>query len=212
MDGREQQDRVAKRAAEHFLGGRAGTPDAAVDRAIDEERRLHPGDRAPRRPSRARLRAHAQAVEESEIGTAGRTRRIEDTLLEALDLLAALEEVVVTEDPDGSTLPLPEVYGRAARGEFDLDPQVHARVTTSLSCAVLAAALADHGFSDARCGSTRTRHGVLDRIEVDGAFATHAIVRIPPRMPVEADRDLFDGRRVPHADFETLSRRLSEPR
>lgn len=212
MDGREQLDRVAKRAAEHLLGGRAGTPDAAVDRAIDEERRLHPSDRSPRRPSRSRLRAHAQAIEESEIGTAGRAQRIGDTLLEALDLLAALEEAVVAHDPEGGALPLPEVYGRAARGEFDLDPQVHARVTTSLSCAALATALAEHGFAEARCGSTRTRYGVLDRIEVDGAFATHVIVRIPPRMAVDADRDLFDGRRLPHADFETLSRTASGPR
>lgn len=203
MDRSDHRDEAARRAAEHLRRGRARTPEEAIERAAAEGPRAH-------RPTRAQLRAHAQALEESEVGTQGRDQRIAATLREALALLASLEEAVLVGDPDGVDRPPPELHGRSARGEFDFDPVIHARVTTALSPRGIADALAGAGFEDIQCGSVHSRHGVLDRIHGLGAHAAISVIRIPPALRVERDLDLVDGGRVPHASFECVARMLRD--
>jgi len=192
---------LAREAVRALAEGRSASVDDAIRRAYD----VTGIDTRTRRPTRAELRAHAQAFEESEHGEVGRLLRIDATFEEAGEVLAALEATVLARESDGMSLPAPEVYGRAARGLFDLDPVVHARVTTSLSAAVLAQALFEAGFDDPTCGSIDTRYGRIDEIAFDGEFARYRILRIPPRMGVDPGRDVVRGNRVDHADFTTLA-------
>lgn len=196
-----ERSEVARAAVRALAEGRAADLADAVERGIAEMGASPRG----RRPTRAELRAHAQAHEESTVGTAGRGRRIAAVLEEALEVLSILEQTVVSRDPEGCARRPPAVYGRAARGELDLDPIVHVRVETSLSAATLAQALFDHGAPDPTCGSIETRYGRLDEIRLDGAESAFRIVRIPPRMTVDRDRDLVRGVPIEHADYEQLS-------
>lgn len=195
---------VARAAVRALAEGRAADLADAVERGIAETG----ADPRGRRPTRSELRAHAQAFEESTVGTEGRGRRIAAALEEVLRVLSILEETVLARDPEGCGRRPPAVYGRAARAELDLDPIVHVRVETSLSAATLAQALFEGGVADPTCGSLETRYGRLDEIRLAGAEAEFRIVRIPPRMAVDLGRDLVRGAIVEHADYETLAARL----
>ncbi|MCE2882558.1 MAG: hypothetical protein LW636_09400 [Planctomycetaceae bacterium] len=201
---REAKHEIARRAARILEEGRACDVDAAVDRALHESGL---GDRAPR-PSRAMLRAHAQGAEEERDGAEARRLRIAATLEEACEVLAVLEQAVLFEDPEGDLRAVPEVYGRAARGHFDLDAIVHVRVTTAASAARIARHLADAGLGEPECRSLRTRYGVLDQIVLPAPHAEHRILRIPPRMKVDPDRDVVRADRVEHASFSEVSELL----
>lgn len=196
---------LAREAVRLLAERRAAGIEEAIDRAYAATR----VDPSTRRPTRAELRAHAQAFEESEHGEAGRLLRIDATLVEISEVLAHLEETVIARDADGAERPPPEVYGRAAKGELDLDPTVHIRVTTTLPVSVLAQALFDAGFGDPLCRSVATRHGRLDEIAFEGACAEYRIVRIPPRLKTDPDLDLVRGHPVEHADFSGIARRIS---
>jgi len=204
--GRSRDDRaeIARAAVRALAEGRAGDLADAVERGIAETG----SDPRGSRPTRAQLRAHAQAHEESTVGAEGRGRRIRTALDEALRVLSILEATVLARDPEGCARRPPAVYGRAARGQLDLDPVVHVRVETSLSAAALAQSLFEQGVADPTCGSVETRHGRLDEIRFAGAEADFRVVRIPPRMAVDRDRDLVRGKPVEHADYETLAARL----
>lgn len=206
MDARSQDDRrddssrIARRAIERLAEGRS----EAVGDAVDDAARELRARSGFRRPTRSELRAHAQAHEES-TGPGARGRRIAATLEEALDVLSALEACVIGRDPEGTDRPSPEVYGRAALGELDLDPCVHVRVVTMLPVGTLAAALVDAGLAEPSFSTLESRYGRLDRIATDGAFAEYRIVRIPPALQVDPDRDLIDGARIAHGGFEAIS-------
>lgn len=101
----------------------------------------------------------------------------------------------------------PAVYGRAARAELDLDPVAHVRVTSPLAPGRIAAFLEAAGHDGVDCGSIETRYGRMDELRFDGARIAFRIVRVPPRMAVDADSDLVTGRRVDHAGREELERR-----
>ena len=199
---------LARAAVRALAEGRAAGVDNAIDRAFDETRI----DPRTRRPTRAELRAHARAHEESEHGELGRLLRIDAALVEVSEVLAQLEETVLAREPHGADHPPPEVYGRAAVGHFDLDPAVHIRVTTSLSVATLAQALFDAGFDDPTCRAIDTRHGRLDEISFAGEHAQYKIVRVPPRMAVDRDRDLVRGKPVEHSDFSGIARQIAQLR
>jgi hypothetical protein len=199
---------LARAAVRALAEGRAAGIENAIDRAYDETRI----DARTRRPTRAELRAHARALEESEQGELGRLLRIDATLLEVSEVLATLEETVLARDPKGAEMPPPQVYGRAATGHFDLDPAAHIRVTTSLSAAAIAQSLFEAGFADPGCRSIETRHGRLDEVSFDGEHARYSIVRVPPRMAVDRDRDLVRGKPVEHCDFSGIARRLAQLR
>ena len=189
---RGNTDEIARASVRALLAGRADSVDAAIDLAMAESRAPHGGQR----PSRAQLRAHAQAIEESEEGEISRALRIEATLQEALDVLSTLEETLISADPgrsDERTAPAPAVYGRAARGELDLDPSVHIRVVTALPPHVL-----------------ETRYGRLDEIVFDGRHAAYRIARIPPRARIDPRTDLVRGKPVESAGFEELVRRMPQ--
>lgn len=202
---RDPVSELARAAVRALAEGRAPDVERAVDLAYDLTRI----DPRTRRPTRAELRAHAQALEESEAGEASRNQRIGATLVEVSEVLANLEQTVLGREAHGTDLPPPEVYGRAARGEFDLDPTVHIRVTTSLPVSQLAQALFEAGFDDPLCRSVATRHGRLDEIAFEGEHARYSIVRIPPRMKVDRGRDLVHGKPVDHADFSAISDRAA---
>lgn len=197
-------DELARAMVRILADGRAGTIEDAVDTAL-RDLRLPP---STRRPTRASLRAHAQAIEESEEGQLGRMLRIEATLQEILLILACLEELVIAEDPEGCDLPPPEVYGRAVRGHFDLDPVVHLRVVTSLSQSSIAQALVDRGFAEPSFDAAVTRYGRMDRVSFETELAMYRILRVPPRMQVDPDRDVVRGDRVEHLGFSALSGRI----
>lgn len=202
-------DEIARRAVRALRAGRVPDVESAIDLAMHESR-LHdaaPPTR-PRRPTRAQLRAHAQALEESESGDFARKLRIEATLDEALRVLAALEEALIVHDRDAADHAAPAVYGRAARGEFDLDPVVHIRVVTAAPAHILAQSLTDAGFGETSVGTRDTRHGHLDEITFAGEHAGYRIVRVPPRAPVDPHLDLVRGTPVESADFEALLRRM----
>lgn len=199
---------LARAAVRALAEGRAEGVDNAIDRAYDETR----VDPRTRRPTRAELRAHARAHEESEHGELGRLLRIDAALVEASEVLARLEETVLAREPHGADHPPPEIYGRAAHGHFDLDPAVHIRVTTTLPVSTIAQALFDAGFDDPTCRSIETRHGRLDEISFEGEHARYSIVRIPPRMGVDRDRDLVRGKPVEHGDFSAIARQLAQLR
>ena len=206
---RGNTDEIARASVRALLAGRADSVDAAIDLAMAESRAPHGGQR----PSRAQLRAHAQAIEESEEGEISRALRIEATLQEALDVLSTLEETLISADPgrsDERTAPAPAVYGRAARGELDLDPSVHIRVVTALPPHVLAQALSDAGFGETEVRTIETRYGRLDEIVFDGRHAAYRIARIPPRARIDPRTDLVRGRPVESAGFEELVRRMPQ--
>lgn len=202
-------DEIARRAVRALRAGRAPDVESAIDLAMHEAR-LHESASAtrPRRPTRAQLRAHAQALEESESGDFARKLRIEATLDEALRVLAALEEALIVHDRDAADHAPPAVYGRAARGEFDLDPAVHIRVVTSTPAHILAQSLSDAGFGETSVGTRHTRHGNLDEIAFTGAHAEFRIVRVPPRAPIDPHLDLVRGNPIESAGFEALLRRM----
>ena len=200
-DDRSDSARIARRAVERLSEGRSESVGDAVDDAARELR----ARAGVRRPTRAELRAHAQAHEES-LGPGVRARRVVDTLEEALEVLAALEECVIARDPEGSERPAPEVYGRAALGELDLDPIVHIRVVTSLSIGDLAAAVVGAGLAEPEFETADSRYGRIDRLTSESALARYRITRISPGMRVDPDRDLVSGQRVVHAGFEAISR------
>jgi hypothetical protein len=199
---------LARAAVRALAEGRAAGVENAIDRAFDETRI----DPRTRRPTRAELRAHARSHEESEHGELGRLLRVDAALVEASEVLAQLEETVIAREPHGADHPPPEIYGRAALGHFDLDPAVHIRVTTSLPTATIAQALFDAGFDDPTCRSIETRHGRLDEISFAGEYAQYRIVRIPPRMGVDRDRDLVRGKPVEHSDFSGIARQIAQLR
>jgi hypothetical protein len=107
-------------------------------------------------------------------------------------------------------MPPPQIYGRAARAQFDLDPAVHIRVTTVLAPSVLAQSLADAGLGETEVATIATRYGNLDEIRFTGAHAAFHIVRIPPRAGVDADLDLVRGKPVEHAAYEVFLRRMPQ--
>lgn len=199
---------LARAAVRALAEGRAAGIENAIDRAYDETR----VDPHTRRPTRAELRAHARAHEESEQGELGRLLRIDAALVEASEVLARLEETVLSREQHGADLPPPAIYGRAALGHFDLDPVVHVRVTTSLTAATIAQALFDAGFDDPSCRSIETRHGRLDEIAFEGEYARYSIVRIPPKMSVDRHRDLVRGNPVGHADFSGIAQQIAQLR
>lgn len=199
---------VAKAAVRALAEGRVDSIDEAVDRAMHETR----ADASTRRPTRAELRAHARLHEESVHGEQGRRGRIDDAIAEVLEVLSVLEHTVLLNDPAGPSMPQPQVYGRAAVGQFDLDPTAHARVTTSLPASIIAQALLEAGFSDPECGSVATRHGRIDEIRFDGAEVHHRVLRIPPALAADPDRDLIHGRSIEHATFAELAARQEESR
>jgi hypothetical protein len=126
-----------------------------------------------------------------------------------LDLLAALEALVLREDPDGIERPTPQVYGRAALGEFDLDPVVHIRLTTTLTSASIARTLVEFGLEEPAFTTIESRVGRLDQIDTSSARSEYRVLRIPPSVLIDPDLDLLRGKRIPHAGFEELSRRFS---
>ncbi|MEY4117584.1 MAG: hypothetical protein RLZZ116_912 [Planctomycetota bacterium] len=201
---RVTSDEIARLAVRALAGGRADSVDDAIDRAVFESR----ADPRTQRPTRAQLRAHAQALEESEGGELARLLRIEATLREALSVLSTLEETLIVHDRDFADHAAPAVYGRAARGEFDLDPAVQARVVTSVPAHVLAQALTDAGFGETEVRAIDTRYGHLDEISFATELALHRIVRVPPRAPVDPRTDLVRGQPIESADFEGLLRRM----
>jgi hypothetical protein len=210
---RSHADAVARRAVRALQAGRAEGVDAAIDLALHEARLADPHAPRVNRPTRAQLRAHAQALEESQSGELSRRLRIEATLDEALRVLSSLEESLAVHDPAHAdptyaSRHAPAVYGRAARAEFDLDPAVHIRVVTALPAHILAQALSDAGFGETTVGTIDTRHGHLDEIAFDGEHAAYRIVRVPPRAPVDPRLDLVRGNPVDSAGFEELLRRL----
>ena len=202
-------DEIARRAVRALHAGRASDVESAIDLAMHESRShaAAPATR-PRRPTRAQLRAHAQALEESECGELARKLRIESTLDEALRVLATLEECLIVHDRDAADHAPPAVYGRAARGEFDLDPAVHIRVVTATSAHILAQSLSDAGFGETAVGTRDTRHGHLDEIAFTGEYAEYRIVRVPPRAPVDPQLDLVRENPIESAGFEALLRRM----
>jgi hypothetical protein len=107
-------------------------------------------------------------------------------------------------------MPPPQIYGRAARAQFDLDPSVHIRVITALAPSVLAQSLADAGLGETEVATIATRYGNLDEIRFAGANAEFHIVRIPPRADVDADLDLVRGKPVEHASYEAFLRRMPQ--
>jgi len=201
---RISSDEIARLAVRALVSGRAESVDEAIDRAVVESR----ADPRTQRPTRAQLRAHAQALEESETGDLARLLRIEATLREALSVLSVLEETLIVHDRDFADHAAPAVYGRAARGEFDLDPAVHARVVTAVPSHTLAQALGDAGFGETEVHAIETRYGCLDEITFATELAQYHIVRVPPRAPVDPRVDLIRGRPIDHADFEALLGRL----
>ena len=233
---RSNSDEIARIAVRALLDGRADSVDGAIDfamncamncatdfarnsardfrgnsvRAIAADgttaHRLN--NRGVARPSRALLRAHAQAMEESQAGDLARKLRIEATMHEALGVLSILEESLITHDRDAADHAPPAVYGRAVRGEFDLDPSVHIRVITTIGAHVLAQSICDAKLGEAEVKAIDTRYGHLDEITFDGEYARYSIARIPPRARIDADADLYRGNPVEHADFEALLRRM----
>jgi len=209
-------DEIARASVRALLAGRAESVDAAIDLALRESRIPHRGQR----PSRALLRAHAQAIEESEAGDLSRKLRIEATLQEALDVLSVLEEALITHESDDALGDLPSagpsghaapaVYGRAARGEFDLDPSVHIRVVSALPPHILAQALSDAGFGETEVRTIDTRYGHLDEIVFSGSLADFHIARIPPRARIDPRTDLVRGNPIESAGFEVLLRRMPQ--
>ena len=200
-------DEIARRAVRTLAAGRAGSVYEAVELAVRELRL------APRvaRPTRAMLRAHAQALEESERGEAARLLRVEETADEVLRVLSVIEEFLVTSDPEAPDHPAPRVYGRAARSEFDLDPTVRVRVVSSLPAHRLAQWLADAGFGETEVGTLHSRYGALDEIRFATGLAEYAVARIPPRARIDAALDLVRGTPVDSADFEEFLRRTPRP-
>jgi len=196
-------DEIARHAVRVFAGRRAASIDDAVELAM-RELRLPP---KAVRPTRAQLRAHAQALEESEGGEAARLLRIDETAAEVLRVLSLLEEFLVTSDADAADHPAPRVYGRAARLEFDLDPTVRLRVVTALPSHRIAQWLSDAGLGETTVGTLRTKHGMLDEIRFETALAAYAIARIPPRARIDPALDLVRGNPVESVDFEELLRR-----
>lgn len=201
---RGTSDEIARTAVRALLAGRASSVDEAIDLAAE----THGMDRRAPRPSRAQLRAHAQALEESEGGDLARRLRIEETFGEILRVLSILDEVRIVVDPDSADHGPPAVYGRAARGEFDLDPAVHIRVVTGVPSHTLAQALSDAGFGETAVGTIRTRYGHLDEITFETARAAYAVTRIPPRAAVAPHLDLVRGKPVESADSEAILRRM----
>jgi hypothetical protein len=195
---------IARRAIERLARGQ----DLRIEDAVDDARRELRGSEHARRPTRAELRAHAQAYEES-LGPDVRPQRLRATFGEVLDVLASLEALVLREDCDGIERPTPEVYGRAALGEFDLDPVVHIRLTTTLAGAAIARTLVDLGLEEPAFTTIESRVGRLDRIDTSSALAEYRVLRIPPNIALDPGTDLVRGTRIPHAGFEELSRRIS---
>lgn len=201
-----EQAAIARAAVRALVAGRAQSIDDAVTSAMHALR----SPRGTRRPTRAQLRAHAQALEESHAGPAARQLRIESCIDEVLRTLSVLEQTLLQHGAPLSSSPAVEVYGRAAEGHFDLDSSAHFRVITALAPRVLAQALLDGGLGDAHCGSMASRYGRIDELALDGAFVHLRIARIPSRMMVDRDRDLVRGNPVIHADFATFTRRMAE--
>lgn len=201
--GQGPADSVARAAVRALAEGRARSVDEAIDHAIEEQSRGSRKGRLPR-PSRALLRAHAQAMEESAHGDLARRIRIESTLQETLSVLSALDELLIVHDPEHSDRPGPRVYGRAARAEFDLDPTVRVRIVTAVPTHVIAQGLADLGFGETEVGAIETRYGMLDQISFATSEAEYRVTRIPPRMQVDPRVDLARGTPVESADFEAL--------
>lgn len=201
--GQGPADSVARAAVRALAEGRARSVDDAIDHAIEEQSRGLRTGRIPR-PSRALLRAHAQAMEESAHGDLARRIRIESTLQEILSVLSALDELRIVHDPEHADRPGPRVYGRAARAEFDLDPTVRIRIVTAVPAHVLAQGLADSGFGDTEVAAIETKYGMLDQICFATSEAEYRVTRIPPRMQVDPRIDLTKGKPVESADFEAL--------
>jgi hypothetical protein len=195
---------IARRAVERLAEGQ----DLSIEDAVDDARRELRSTEHARRPTRSELRAHAQAYEES-LGPDVRPQRLRATFGEMLDLLATLEALVLREDPDGIERPAPQVYGRAALGEFDLDPVVHIRLTTTLTSASIARTLVEFGLEEPAFTTIESRVGRLDQIDTSSARSEYRVLRIPPSVLIDPDLDLLRGKRIPHAGFEELSRRFS---
>ncbi len=200
-----EQAAIARAAVRALVAGRAQAIDEAVSSAMHALR----SPRGTRRPTRAQLRAHAQALEETHAGPHARQERIDSCIDEVLRTLAVLEQTLLQHGAQSSHSSAVEVYGRAAQGHFDLDATAHVRVITALAPSALAQALFDAGVGDAHCGSMATRYGRIDELSLDGAFVHMRIARIPPRMLVDPHRDLVRGRPVIHSDFATLARQMS---
>lgn len=199
---------IARRAVERLADGRERPTSESISDALDNARRELRLPEGTRHPKRSELRAHAQAHEES-LGPEVRVRRIRATYEEILEILAALEALVLQQDRDGISRPSPEVYGRAAVGELDLDPVVHIRVTTMLPIAAIANVLVTIGLAEPSFTTLESRVGRLDRIDTASTLAEYRILRLPPKVPVDPELDLVRGVRVPHARFEEISRRIS---
>lgn len=201
------REEVARLAARYLRERRASSADAAIDLAIREV-----GVTArDARPSLARLRAHAQALEESERGAASREQRIDATVDEMLEVLALLEEALVVLDRDAPDRPAPRVYGRAARAQFDLDPSVRIRLVTEVPPHLLAQAITDARKVETEVHSVATRFGRLDEISFPGTHASYRITRIPPRARIDPTRDLHGGAPIESADYQELLRRIPRP-
>lgn len=199
---------IARRAVGRLADGGERPTSESISDALESSRRELRLPEGTRHPKRSELRAHAQAYEES-LGPEVRARRIRATLEEILEVLAALEALVLQQDRDGMERPLPEVYGRAALGELDLDPVVHIRVTTILPSAAIANVLVAIGLEEPSFATLESRVGRLDRIDTASELAEYRVLRLPPRIPIDPELDLVRGVRVPHARFEDISRRIS---
>ncbi|MDI9402753.1 MAG: hypothetical protein QM516_02670 [Limnohabitans sp.] len=203
---RAERAEVARLAARLLADGREHHAEAAVERAFHE---LRLPSRAES-PSLSEIRMHVRALEESRVGDFGRLNRIVAVLEEALEVLSVLESTVLAHDPEGTNRRPPEIYGRAAQGELDLDPVVHVRVETSLRAHVVAHAFAQLAREEVQCGALSSRYGMLDEFRFVTALADYRVLRIPPRMGVDPDLTVTRGERVPHAGYEELSRRIAQ--
>lgn len=127
---------------------------------------------------------------------------------ETLSVLSTLEETMLVHDRDAADRAAPAVYGRAVRGEFDLDPTVHIRVVSECAAHIFAEALTRAGFGEVSVGTIATRYGNLDEITFDGEHARVRITRVPPRARIDPDTDLVRGKPTEHADFEAFLGRI----
>jgi hypothetical protein len=190
--------RIATLAAQLVADGRVRTVEEAIRVALD---RL---DAPPRSaPSAGVVRQHLQPLLMQSLGAEGYPAMTRERLELAESAMTVLATPTETLDV--------VLAGRAAKGQLDGDVTLHIRVYTPRRIADIAQDLVDAGFEEPRFSTAETRFGRLDRLEIDDGKTMISITRCLPQQRREAERDLYNGARIPTLRLPELEKRLREP-
>ncbi|HWB19558.1 MAG TPA: hypothetical protein VG711_04590 [Phycisphaerales bacterium] len=186
-------DEIAQRAAAYLNSGREFDMHSAIIAAARDMR----AEKIPL-PTAARVRKHAQAMRQQELGDAAYEADQRAMLASALEIMTLLENA------SGETIRT-ELVGRAAVSTIDGDLIMHLRAYTKRSATELAKLLTDAGIGEPEFRTLDSCEGRFTQLVFLEDPVEFILTRIPPNAIRHPELDLTTGKPIARTDINRLA-------